>query len=56
MDEILSTNKEEFIKLANEVPVYILYLTAFVDINGNLNFREDLYGKDKALESMILKN
>ena len=56
MDEILSTNKEEYIKLANEVPVYILYLTAFVDIKGNLNFREDLYGKDKALESMILKN
>ena len=56
MDEILSTNKEEYIKIVKEVPVYILYLTAFVDIGGNLNFREDLYGRDRALESMILKN
>jgi murein L,D-transpeptidase YcbB/YkuD len=56
MDDLLSSSNEEYVKLDKEVPVYILYLTAFGDHQGNLNFREDLYQKDQALESIILKN
>jgi murein L,D-transpeptidase YcbB/YkuD len=56
MDEILSTKKENYVKLEKEVPVYILYLTAFVDINGKLNYREDIYQKDDALARLLIKN
>jgi murein L,D-transpeptidase YcbB/YkuD len=56
MDKILSTQKETFVKLEKEVPVYIIYLTAFVDVGGKLNFRDDLYQKDQALARLLIKN
>jgi murein L,D-transpeptidase YcbB/YkuD len=56
MNEILSRSKEYYVKLEREVPVYILYLTAFVDPEGKLNFREDIYQKDASLARMLIKN
>ncbi|MGQ0792503.1 MAG: L,D-transpeptidase family protein [Deltaproteobacteria bacterium] len=37
------------IRLANPIPIYLLYFTAWVDANGNVEFREDIYGRDKPL-------
>ena len=31
------------------IPVHLTYQTAFVDDDGKLEFREDIYGRDKAL-------
>jgi murein L,D-transpeptidase YcbB/YkuD len=31
------------------IPVFILYLTAFVDDDGRVNFRDDLYGYDEPI-------
>jgi L,D-transpeptidase YcbB len=31
------------------IPVHLTYQTAFVDDRGNLEFREDIYGRDQAL-------
>lgn len=56
MDKLLAKKDEYFITLDKEIPVYILYLTSFVDNQGNLNFREDLYNKDQSLRRMLLKN
>jgi murein L,D-transpeptidase YcbB/YkuD len=56
MDEILSKGKEHYVKLDKEIPVYILYLTTFVGLNGELNFREDIYQKDGALARVMFKN
>ncbi|MFM1969848.1 MAG: hypothetical protein RL152_1225 [Bacteroidota bacterium] len=56
MDEILSKGKEHYVKLEREIPVYILYLTAFVGFDGNLNFRDDIYQKDISLGRMLIKN
>lgn len=39
----------ERVYLTEKVPVYILYFTAFVDENGILNFREDIYNHDQEL-------
>ncbi|MFW5878992.1 MAG: L,D-transpeptidase family protein [Myxococcota bacterium] len=36
------------IELSSPVPVHIVYLTAWVDEEGRLNFRDDVYGKDQA--------
>lgn len=56
MDEILLKGKEHYVKLDKVIPVYILYLTAFVDFDGKLNFRDDIYKKDDALVRMLMKN
>lgn len=39
--------------LESPVPVYILYWTAFVDAQGRVNFREDLYGNDQELGAAL---
>jgi len=33
--------------LRDRVPVYLFYQTAWVDENGFLNFRKDIYGYDR---------
>lgn len=35
------------------LPVFILYWTAFVDGNGIVNFREDIYGSDEELDRAL---
>jgi L,D-transpeptidase YcbB len=48
-------SSEQDIQFPNFVPVHLTYQTAFVDDAGNLEFRDDVYGRDKALIA-ILKN
>ncbi|NTS41650.1 L,D-transpeptidase family protein [Flavisolibacter sp. BT320] len=42
----MNSDKEQWVKLSAPVPVSIVYYTAWVDRNGELNFRDDVYGKD----------
>jgi len=44
---LLKTRKKKTVVLKHKIPVDIVYLTAFVDDYGNLNFRGDIYGYDK---------
>jgi murein L,D-transpeptidase YcbB/YkuD len=46
---------EKYVTLKNPVPVYIGYLTAFVDDQGRINFRDDVYKRDGALEQTIFR-
>ena len=46
---------EKYVTLKNPVPVYIGYMTAWVDSEGRINFRDDIYKRDQALEKMIIK-
>ncbi|HMK81515.1 MAG TPA: L,D-transpeptidase family protein [Xanthobacteraceae bacterium] len=41
------------LKFTNPVPVHITYQTAFVDENGNLQTREDVYGRDATLLALL---
>ncbi len=43
----LGTRNKKTINLTHEIPVDIVYLTAFVDDYGNLNFRNDIYRYDE---------
>lgn len=52
----MNAGKERTVTLKKPVPVFIAYFTAFVDHNGLLNFRKDIYNRDKRLEEMLFKN
>ncbi|MFK5976979.1 MAG: L,D-transpeptidase family protein [Sulfurovum sp.] len=43
----LKGKKRQFLGLNNKVPVDVVYLTAFVDYDGILQFRNDIYGYDR---------
>lgn len=45
MHSILGTGKTTYIRVAHPIPIFITYLTAWVDEQGMLNFRDDIYGK-----------
>jgi len=45
--KILKGKKKSFISLEEKVPVDVIYLTAWVDYDGKLQFRNDIYGYDK---------
>jgi murein L,D-transpeptidase YcbB/YkuD len=49
----MNSGKEQYVTLNNTIPVYIVYLTAFVDDKGKLNFREDIYKRDEKLKAMM---
>ncbi|WP_181306494.1 murein L,D-transpeptidase [Rufibacter sp. XAAS-G3-1] len=42
--------QEKYVNLSAKVPVYIVYFTAWVDDNGAIHFRDDIYNHDRDLE------
>lgn len=53
--EYMEKEKPENVKLPNKMPVQIVYRTAWVDEEGILNFRNDIYGHDKMQMRAISK-
>jgi murein L,D-transpeptidase YcbB/YkuD len=49
IDTILKTDNEYDIQVKPTIPVYIVYFTSWVDIRGQLNFRNDIYNLDEQL-------
>ncbi len=49
-----SFGKTTEVRLHNEIPVFIDYFTAWVDENGILNYRDDIYGKDELLKKHLI--
>lgn len=54
--EAMNSDEEKFVRLKNPVPVVITYYTAWVDDQGRLNFRDDIYGHDKKLAAKMFIN
>lgn len=52
----MHTGKEKYVTLKKTIPVYIGYFTAFIDKNGQVNFRDDIYGRDSRLLQMLETN
>jgi L,D-transpeptidase YcbB len=44
---------EQVVQLPTTVPVHLWYWTAWVDAQGRLNFRKDVYERDKALDTAL---
>jgi len=45
--KILKGKKKTYFSLKEQVPVDVIYLTTWVDYDGTLQFRNDIYGYDK---------
>jgi murein L,D-transpeptidase YcbB/YkuD len=52
----MNAAKEQYVKLSPAMPVSITYYTAWVDENGQLNFRDDVYSNDKRISQMLFGN
>jgi L,D-transpeptidase YcbB len=46
-------NSEIEVRLPAFIPVHVTYQTAFVDKDGKLQLRDDIYGRDKALLAIL---
>lgn len=44
--ERLATGRETVVPLETQVPVHLVYRTAFTQAKGNIQFRRDVYGRD----------
>ena len=53
IDQAMNSGIEQSVQLQTAVPVLITYFTAWVDENGVLNFRNDVYGHDAMLRKKM---
>ena len=56
MNNAMSLPVEKWVTLKKSLPVFITYFTAWVDSEGLLNFRDDVYGHDKRLEKQLFEH
>lgn len=54
--KVIDKEKNYTVMLAEEIKVHILYWTAFVDENGLMNFRKDVYDRDEILRRALQKS
>ena len=52
----MNAGKEQFYNIKESIPVFIGYFTAWVDREGKLNFRDDVYGHDKKMKERLFAN
>lgn len=46
IDETVAARVEKTVSLPTKIPVHLLYWTVWVDQNGAVQFRDDIYGRD----------
>ena len=54
IDAAMHAGKEYSYTLKTRIPVYIAYLTAWVDPQGRINFYEDVYDRDDELAKLLV--
>jgi L,D-transpeptidase YcbB len=51
--QTINGGEEEWVTLPKEIQVYLVYFTTWVDKDGRVHFREDIYGHDKKLKQQL---
>ncbi|MFD2244951.1 L,D-transpeptidase family protein [Pontibacter ruber] len=49
--ETIEAGEETWVTLPKKIQVYLVYFTSWVDSEGNVHFRNDIYGHDKKLKA-----
>lgn len=53
IDRIVASKKRTVVKLKQKIPVHVTYLTAWVNKDGSVQYRRDIYGRDKILAKAL---
>ncbi len=53
--QALDSNQRQVVVLDEPIPVYLVYLTAWVGPDGANHFREDIYGHDRMLANTLVQ-
>ncbi|MES2372330.1 MAG: L,D-transpeptidase family protein [Bacteroidota bacterium] len=56
IEQAMHLAKEKWVTVKKSVPVFIVYFTAWVDKDGLLNFRKDIYGHDEKMSEKLFSN
>lgn len=56
IDAVLAGGDQSIVTLKRPVPVHLTYLTAWVNKDGGVHFRDDVYDRDKRLESALKRD
>lgn len=56
IDATIAAGEHKDVALPQSVPVYLMYLTAWVGEDGVVNFRDDVYDRDRKLSATGLQN
>ena len=51
--EEIATGRSKIVRTFDPLPIHIQYWTAWVEPDGSVQFREDIYGRDAALEEAL---
>ena len=54
IDAAIATGETQRVKLPRPIPVYVVYLTAYVGADGIVEFRPDAYGRDRHLDEALM--
>jgi L,D-transpeptidase YcbB len=53
LDTAIKVGKNRIIRFSDPIPVHILYFTSWVDEDGTVHFRNDIYGRDSELAQAL---
>ncbi|MGB8181318.1 MAG: L,D-transpeptidase family protein, partial [Stellaceae bacterium] len=54
IDAAVATGETQRVTLPHSIPVSIVYWTAYVDDDGTVEFRNDVYGRDRRLDDALM--
>lgn len=55
IDATIASGKRTIVKLNQKIPVHVVYLTSWVNKDGSVYFRQDVYGRDQILADALAK-
>lgn len=56
VDAAIASGQYRNVSLGTPVPIYLVYLTAWAEADGVVNFRDDVYDRDGSVNTSALKN
>ena len=56
VQDAIATGESHVVSLHNPLPVHLLYLTAWVDDDGTVQFRHDVYGRDAKVAAALSRS